>query len=170
MSEKKDSLPFKISTLIFAHDTQGRQLLIRRNKEPNKFCWSPIGGKLEMTVGESPFQCAIREVREEISLDVSESDLHMFAMISEKSYEGNAHWLMFLFECKKALNELPPIISEGELKFFRRSEISKLKIPETDRKMIWNSWDRFHSGGFVVLRADCHPDGELSYMIEQITS
>ena len=66
-------------------------------KEPNKNCWSPIGGKLEMRLGESPFECAIRETREEIGLEISEGDLHLFSMISEKAYEGSCHWLMFLF-------------------------------------------------------------------------
>lgn len=36
-----------------------------------------------MAEGESPFECAIRETREEIGLELSEPDLRMFAMISE---------------------------------------------------------------------------------------
>ena len=58
-------LPFKISVLVFVKDKNGRLLLIRRAKEPNKDCWSPIGGKLEMVGGESPFECAVRETKEE---------------------------------------------------------------------------------------------------------
>lgn len=167
MPEHSDSLPFKISALVFVHDARGRQLLIKRNKEPNKDCWSPIGGKLEMALGESPFQCAMREIGEEISLKVSEEDLRMFAMISEKSYEGKAHWLMFLFECKKALTSLPEAMGEGDFAFFEISEIESLKIPETDRKIIWKAWRDFHSEGFAVLRIDCNPEGELSCRVEQ---
>ena len=66
------SLPFKISVLVFVRDDDGRHLLIRRAKEPNKDCWSPIGGKLEMSEGESPFECAVRETKEEIGLDLQE--------------------------------------------------------------------------------------------------
>jgi len=58
--------PFKISVLVFLRDARGRQLLIKRRKAPNLGCWSPIGGKLEMGTGESPFECAIRETGEEV--------------------------------------------------------------------------------------------------------
>ena len=48
--------PFKISVLVFLRDVRGRLLLIKRSKAPNLGCWSPIGGKLEMERGESPFE------------------------------------------------------------------------------------------------------------------
>ena len=94
-------LPFKISVLVFMHDEAGRLLLIQRTKAPNIGCWSPIGGKLEMATGESPFECAVRETEEETGAKVTTNDLHLFGMISEKGYEGQSHWLMFLFDCRK---------------------------------------------------------------------
>lgn len=160
-------LNFKISVLVFVRDEQGRLLLIERLKEPNKNCWSPIGGKLEMRLGESPFECAIRETREEIGLEISEIDLHMFSMISEKAYEGNCHWLMFLFDCKKRIKALPKNISEGSFAFFEYGEImsGKIKIPETDRTLLWNIWEK-HRDGMVVLRAEC--GSILTSKIEQV--
>lgn len=127
-----EKLPFKISVLVFVRNADGKFLLIRRAKEPNKDCWSPIGGKLEMADGESPFECAIRETREEIGLELEASDLHLFSMTSERGYEGSAHWLMFLFECKKRLEKLPPDIGEGGFAFFDYSEIrgGKSKFPK----------------------------------------
>ena len=65
-SEQK--LPFKISVLVFVRNAAGDLLLIERMRSPNKGLMSPIGGKLEMQLGESPFECAIRETREEIGL------------------------------------------------------------------------------------------------------
>ena len=62
-------IPFKISVLVFLRDGAGRLLLIKRRKAPNLGCWSPIGGKLEMGRGESPFECAARETKEEVGLD-----------------------------------------------------------------------------------------------------
>ena len=56
MSERP--LPFKISVLVFVRNTEGKLLLIRRNKSPNMGMWSPIGGKLEMSEGESPYERA----------------------------------------------------------------------------------------------------------------
>jgi len=163
-------LPFKISVLVFVRDESGRLLLIRRAKEPNKDCWSPIGGKLEMGLGESAFECAIRETREETGLEISESDLHLFSMISERGYEGSGHWMMFLFDCKKPLARLPENIDEGYFKFFSYGEIlgGNLKIPETDKKLLWGFWEKYSNGGMVVLRADCSNPDELTYKIEQI--
>lgn len=157
----KTSLPFKISALVFVHDTQGRQLLIKRRKSPNLGSWSPIGGKLDMHAGESPYECARRETEEEIDLRLNDDDLHCFGYISEKSYEGAGHWLMFLFECKRSLTDLPPAIHEGHFEFFERAAIDQLAIPETDRTLLWPYYDRFKEG-FVGLRANCDPAGQLS--------
>lgn len=153
-------LPFKISTLIFVKNRSGQHLLIQRKKSPNRGCWSPIGGKLDMSVGESPYECARRETLEEIGLELADTDLHCFGYISEKSYEGTGHWLMFLFDCRKSLDDLPDSISEGHFQFFGRREVDSLAIPDTDRTLLWPYYDKFHDG-FIGLRADCHPGGTL---------
>jgi len=114
-----------------------------------------------MTSGESPYECARRETEEEIGLRLDDSDLNCFGYISEKSYEGAGHWLMFLFECKKTLTHLPEAINEGHFKFFERSAIDELPIPETDRTLLWPYYDRYKDG-FVGLRANCDPTGQLS--------
>jgi len=158
-------LPFKISTLIFTHNSQGQQLLIKRKKAPNLGCWSPIGGKLDMPVGESPYECARRETEEEIGLRLDDGDLHCFGYISEKSYEGEGHWLMFLFECKKVVNVLPSAINEGHFKFFERAEVDELPIPETDRTLLWPYYDQYKDG-FIGLRASCDPLGQLAIIEE----
>jgi 8-oxo-dGTP diphosphatase len=160
------SLPFKISVLAFVRNRDGKILLIERRKEPNKGCWSPIGGKLEMQEGESPYECAIREIGEEVGLEVKESDLHLFCMISEKGYEGKTHWLMFLFDCLKPIEALPPVIDEGRFEFYTEAEIAKLPIPETDRKLLW---DIYHQGrtGFTALRANCLDGLPTDVVIEQ---
>jgi 8-oxo-dGTP diphosphatase len=154
-------LPFKISALIFTHNAHGQQLLIKRKKAPNRGCWSPIGGKLDMPAGESPYECARRETEEEIGLELDDGDLHCFGYISEKSYEGAGHWLMFLFECKKVVNDLPIAIDEGHFKFFERAAIDKLPIPKTDRTLLWPYYDQYKEG-FIGLRANCDPLGQLA--------
>lgn len=160
-------LPYRISVLVFLSDPSGRQLLMLRTKAPNAGLWSPIGGKLEMGTGESPFQCAIREVREEVGLEIVERDLHLFAMIAERAYEGTGHWLMFLFRCTRELDTLPPAIDEGRFGWFARLEIDSLPLPATDRAALWPIFDR-HRDGFVALRADCDPAGQLAVTVEQV--
>src|SRR5476649_2192768 len=107
-------LSHKIAVLVFVENAADEHLLLLRAKPPNLGVWSPIGGKLETAKGESPFECAVRETREETGHVITTADLHLFAMIAEKAYEGEAHWLMFLFRCKKKIPALPPTISEGK--------------------------------------------------------
>ena len=151
---------FKISCLIFIKNTEGKHLLIKRNKAPNKNSWSPIGGKLIMDIGESPYECARRETLEEINLTLDDKDLNCFGYISEKNYEGNGHWLMFLFESKIRIEIIPETIDEGSFGLFSRSEISNLTIPETDKKLLWPYYDSYNSG-FIGIRADCSPSKPL---------
>jgi 8-oxo-dGTP diphosphatase len=161
-------LPYKIAVLVLLENAAGEHLLLHRAKEPNKGAWSPIGGKLEMASGESPFECAVRETLEETGHAVSAADLHLFAVIAEKAYEGRSHWLMFLFRCARPLAALPPDISEGRFGFFTRAAVDALNLPETDRTALWPVYDRYRES-FVALRADCAPGRPVSICIEQVT-
>ena len=62
--------------------------MLQRSKSPNKGFWSPPGGKLEMALGESPYECAKRESYEELGLELHDDDLNLFGYVSEKNYEG----------------------------------------------------------------------------------
>ena len=160
------TLPFKISVLVFLRDAAGRHLLIRRAKAPNLGCWSPVGGKLEMASGESPFECAIREVAEETGHPVEARDLHLFGMVSERGYEASAHWLMFLFDCRKPLSAKPADIAEGAFGLFTREEVDRLELPPTDRTLLWPVWDG-HRSSFLAYRADCDPARPLRVTEEE---
>ena len=160
-------LAHKLAVLVFLENPAGEHLLLLRAKPPNLGVWSPIGGKLETTLGESPFECAVRETHEETGHVVATTDLHLFAMIAEKAYEGHAHWLMFLFRCKKPLAVLPPEISEGKFGFFSREKINSIPLPETDRTALWPIYDKYRER-FVSLKADCAPGKPVRVEIEEI--
>ena len=159
-------LPYKISTLLFIKDKQGRFLLLKRTKAPNKDKWSPIGGKLDTNTGESPHQCAVRECMEETGHPITHEDIHLFSIVAEKSFEGSGHWLMFLFDCHKPIQALPPTIDEGSFAFFTRKEIDDLLIPQTDHALLWPFFDKYHKD-FVITRADCDPSKNLEIIIEE---
>lgn len=162
------TLSYKIAVLVFLENEKGEHLLLLRAKPPNFGVWSPIGGKLETGIGESPFECAIRETAEETGFALTLDDLHLFAMIAEKAYEGQSHWLMFLFRCRKPISALPPDIKEGKFGFYSRAAIDTLAIPETDRTALWPIYDRYRDR-FVALRADCMPGRPVKVEIEEIT-
>lgn len=162
-----EPMPYKISTLVYLRNEAGELLLMRRNKAPNKGLWSPVGGKLETATGESPYQAAVREVHEEIGMTIATGDLHLFSMIAEKNYEDRCHWLMFLFDCKKAVTQLPPPIYEGTFGFFRESDIDSLDVPETDRSQLWRVYFKSRRD-FVALRADCHSQIPLNVEVDEL--
>ena len=146
-------MTFKISCLLFIQDDDSRILLMKRNKSPNLGMWSPPGGKLEMQLGESPIECAKREALEEVGLNLTDDDLRVFGYVSEKNYEGEAHWLMFLVEILPVIKSLPPKIEEGYFDFFYRKQINDIKIPPTDHQLVWPFFDK-RKQGFWGIRAD----------------
>jgi 8-oxo-dGTP diphosphatase len=163
------AIPYKIAVLVFLENAAGEQLLLLRAKPPNLGSWSPIGGKLETALGESPFECAARETGEETGFAIEPKDLHLFAMIAEKAYEGESHWLLFLFRCRRTIGSLPADMAEGRFGFFSRAAIDQLPIPETDRTALWPIYDRYRDS-FVALKADCAPGKPLKVEVEEIIS
>jgi len=85
-----------------------------------------------------------------------------------KAYEGQAHWLLFLFRCRRPIAALPPDIDEGRFGFFSRAAIDRLPIPETDRTALWPIYDRYRDR-FVALKADCQPGRPVQVVVEEIT-
>jgi len=160
------ALPYKISSLLYCFNERGEVLLLERRKEPNLGLWSPCGGKLKTETGESPYACACREAAEEIGLRILPLELHLAGIVSEHGYEGQAHWLMFLFEVKKRLRHLPPPHTEGRFDFFSSDAVMQLPLPQTDREQIWPLFWR-HRGGFFAAHCHCHPNGRNDWTLEE---
>lgn len=159
-------MPYKISTLLYCFNEREEVLLMARAQEPNLGLWSPCGGKLQTETGESPYACACREAREELGLKISAADLHLTGLVSEHGYQGQSHWLMFLFEIKRRLNAVPPPHREGHFRFFALNALDGLQLPQTDREKIW-PWFRRHRGGFFAAHCHCHPNGTNQWTLEE---
>lgn len=165
-------LPYKIACLCDLRDKDGRVLLLHRIKSPNKGLCSPIGGKLEMHLGESPAQCAQREIQEEAGIHVDIKDLHLGGLIAETAFENETHWLLFYYRVLCPVEVVDGHMNEGELRWHHPDEIDGLPQPETDRKIIWPMINKHeHSGpngtpGFFSIHIDCTTD-EISWTIEQ---
>ena len=160
------ALPYKIATLLYCFNDRDEALLLERVREPNLGLWSPCGGKLHTEDGESPYACACREAREELCLNLQPSDLHLAGIVSEHGYQGQSHWLMFLFEVKTKLKSLPAPCQEGRFQFFSKDALVQTKIPQTDREKIW-PWFWQHRGGFFAAHCHCHPDGKNDWTLEE---
>jgi 8-oxo-dGTP diphosphatase len=162
------ALPYIVSTLLYCFNDQDEVLLLERRQEPNLGLWSPCGGKVMTETGESPYTCACREADEEIGLVLRISDLHLAGIVSESGYRDQAHWLMFLFEVKRKLTDLPPPHREGRLNFFPADALADLPLPQTDRDQIWPLFWR-HRGGFFSAHCHCRTDGPDEWTLEEST-
>jgi 8-oxo-dGTP diphosphatase len=110
----------------------------------------------------------VRETEEEAGFKITTADLHLFGMIAEKAYEGQSHWLLFLFRCRKLIAHLPPEIDEGSFGYFSREALNALSLPETDRIALWPLYDKFRDR-FVSVRANCMPGQPLQVEVEEVT-
>ena len=116
-----------LATMVYCIK-DGDVLLMLRNKEPNLgLCVGP-GGKLEP--GESPYDCAKRELYEETGLEVN--DLYFRGLITEISPRPDWQWLMFLYVATEFSGTLVEDKREGRLSWCSLSEVMQLPIPEAD--------------------------------------
>lgn len=171
MSADGGVMPYRLACLCDLRDGAGRVLLLRREQEPNLGLCSPIGGKLDMARGESPAQCAQREIAEEAGLEVPLSRLHLLGVISERAYEGRGHWLIFLYRVLGAVEVRARRIREGHLEWHAPEELGALPLPETDREIIWPLVQQHEATepggrpGLFVVHIDCG-QGELRWTLE----
>jgi 8-oxo-dGTP diphosphatase len=158
--------PYRIATLLYCFNERDEILLMERAQEPNRGLWSPCGGKLHTDEGESPYACACREAAEELGWSIGSRDLRLAGIISEAGYQGQSHWLMFLFEVRPRLSTVPPAHREGRFQFFKREALADLKMPQTDLERIW-PWFWQYRGGYFAAHCRCAPDGTNHWTLEE---
>lgn len=119
--------PLKLATLVYAlRDEQ--VLMLRRNSEPNRGLWVAPGGKFDH--GESPVECAVREMYEETGLRVQQPVLR--AIMTETSPRADYQWLTFIFVAWDIEGTFTPAPGIGEFRWVPVDEVTKLPIPPAD--------------------------------------
>lgn len=117
---------------------EGMVLLQRRayTKTKNPGLWAKTGGHVD--AGETPEQAALREVKEEIGLDLVKEDL-MCASIY-KSSENTCFGYEFVVVTDKAINEFELQKEEVcEVKYFTIEEIEEAFI-QKDPEFTFTKW------------------------------
>lgn len=167
------TMPYRIACLCDLRDDRGRLLMLRRRKPPNQGMISPIGGKLDVALGESPARCAQREIEEEAGLRVPIERLHLIGLVSEQEFEGRGHWLMFVYRVLGAVEVRAREIPEGTLEWIEPGELAGQPLPESDRRVIWPLMERAEGRagadgrpGFFAVHIDCR-NGTMSWRVEQ---
>ena len=112
-------------------DIDGRVLLARRPKgRPMAGLWEFPGGKVEE--GETPEQALIRELKEELAIDVSQACLAPFTFASH-AYP-DFHLLMPLYVCRRWKGEV--MAQEGqELTWARATRLGDFDMPPADEPL-----------------------------------
>lgn len=125
-------LPLVLVAACVLVDAMGRVLIARRPEgRAMAGLWEFPGGKLEP--GESPEVALIRELREELGIDVSRACLAPFVFASH-SYE-KFHLLMPLFLCRRWQGIPAP--KEGQLiRWVTPAELSDYQMLPADRPLL----------------------------------
>ena len=122
----------KLATLCYITDKKKNStLMLHRIKKENDYHqgkWNGLGGKLNL--GETPEECAIREIKEESGLTVKNPSLKGF--LTFPNFDGIDDWYVFVFtfeEFNGSLIDSP----EGKLEWIPNDELTSLNLWEGDK-------------------------------------
>ena len=139
----------KLATLCYIRHNEQTLMLHRIKKENDMHAgkWNGLGGKFE--AGESPEECAIREMHEESGLLVTNPRLH--GVITFPDFAGDDDWYTFLFTATQFTGELIDS-PEGVLKWIDNDKLLDLHLWPGDKIFIpWLDQDAFFSAKFVYV-------------------
>lgn len=124
--------PLVLVAAVALVDADGRVLLAQRPEgKAMAGLWEFPGGKVHD--GETPEACLIRELREELGIDVSASCLGPFTFASH-AYD-DFHLLMPLYLCRVWQGIVRPL--EGQaLKWVRPADMERYPMPPADAPLV----------------------------------
>jgi 8-oxo-dGTP diphosphatase len=137
----------KLATLCYLRK-DGRTLMIHRVKKAGDIHagkWNGLGGKLEP--GETPEECAAREIREESGLIARRLELK--GVLSFPGFANDEDWYAFVFVVPEFEGQISES-QEGYLQWIESTEIYNLNLWEGDRVFLpWLDQPGLFSGKFV---------------------
>lgn len=142
----------KLATLCYVRHGN-KTLMIHRIKKANDMHqgkWNGLGGKLES--GETPEECARREIKEESGLTVT--NLMLKGFLTFPGFANDEDWYAFVFISDKFEGELIDS-PEGILRWIDNSQLLQLEIWEGDRIFIpWLDLNGFFSAKFIYKNGE----------------
>lgn len=119
-------------------------IVLKKDQDMHAGKWNGLGGKVEP--GETPDECAIREVQEESGLIVDTPILR--GVITFPQFDGQNDWYVFVYRFDNFSGDLIDS-PEGNLAWLSYAELEKLPLWEGDRIfMQWLKEEAFFSAKF----------------------
>ena len=131
-----------ITADIFIVNEKMEFILIRRKNDPYKNCWALPGGFMEY--GETIENAAIREAKEETSIDVELIDL--VNVYSEPSRDPRGHTVTVAFLARGDFTKRKAASDAEDIGIFSHDDIDKLDIAFDHRKIIEDSLNKAKKG------------------------
>lgn len=140
----------KLATLVYVQ-RNGQTLMLHRVKKENDMHqgkWNGLGGKLE--AGETPEECAIREVREESGLLARHPRLR--GILTFPAFAKEEDWYVYLFTIHDFEGDLHPAAEslEGNLAWIDNDRLLDLNLWPGDRIFLpWLNQPHLFSAKFT---------------------
>ena len=121
-----------ISLLTHVYALQAGRVLLQQDKPPLSGYWIAPGGKVES--GESPYEAAVRELREETGLQAEKLVLRgIVTMVAQETGETSVH---LLYACNEFTGELQTETNEGRVSWQHLHRVFSLPMPEANQRFL----------------------------------
>jgi 8-oxo-dGTP diphosphatase len=128
--EKNPTMLFVVAAAL---TNQDGEILLQKRPEGRQMAglWEFPGGKVD--AGESPESALVRELKEELGIDVDPKNLVPLTFASEPLEERNL--LLLLYRCHHWRGE-PEALDATEIRWLRPSEMHDLQMPPADIPLV----------------------------------
>ena len=131
-----------LTTDIFIYNEEYDFILIKRKNEPYKDCWALPGGFVEY--GECVEDAAIREAKEETSIDVKLEEL--VNVYSKPDRDPRGHTVTVAYLAKGDLNNRKAKSDACDIDVFSQNQLSKINIAFDHEKIIKDCLNKAKTG------------------------
>lgn len=128
--EKNPTMLFVVAAAL---TNQAGEILLQKRPEGRQMAglWEFPGGKVD--AGESPESALIRELKEELGIEIEAQNLIPLTFASEPL--GDRNLLLLLYRCQAWVGEPQPL-DTPELRWLQPSEMQDLPMPPADVPLV----------------------------------
>jgi 8-oxo-dGTP diphosphatase len=131
--EKMEKNPTMLFVVAAALTNEVGEILLQKRPEGRQMggLWEFPGGKVEQ--GESPESALVRELKEELGVDVDPSNLIPLTFASARN--GDRNMVLLLFRCTQWIGD-PVALDSPELKWRLPADMDALPMPPADVPLV----------------------------------